>query len=134
MPTPRNSHALIHVDGKLAAIGGSASAGYTGANEVYDPATNSWATKAPTGSRNGLRGDRVRPDQLIVVGGLNNSGTLLNVADLYDLPSNTWQALPAAPTKKRYHAAVSPVEGVLVCAGGITELSIGSAENEVYSI
>lgn len=134
MPTPRNNYALIHVDEKLAAIGGNASSGYTGANEVYDPATDSWATKASTVARNGLRGDRVRPNQLIVVGGLSTSNPLLDRADLYDLPSNTWQTLPSAPTKKRYHAAVSPVEGVLVCAGGFTELSSGSAENEVYSM
>ncbi len=46
MPTARQSFASTAVNGIIYAIGGLNSNGTLTVNEAYDPATNSWSTKA----------------------------------------------------------------------------------------
>src|SRR2546430_15083113 len=94
MPTARHRLAVGVVNGILYAVGGSVNVGnpVLATVEAYDPATNSWTTKAsmPT-ARNDLA---VSADNgiLYALGGTGSGGfrDARATAEAYDPPTNTW--------------------------------------------
>jgi hypothetical protein len=83
----------VLVAGGLVGISANGVASYTGAAELYNPATGQWTL---TGSMTTLRAAHTAAllanGQVLVAGGLNSSGTTLASAELYDPSSGTWQA------------------------------------------
>ncbi len=99
MPTPRASFATAVYNNKIYCIGGTTGAkegqyAASGVNEVYDPATDTWATKSamPT-PRVGVTASVV-DDKIYLFGGNSNA------TEVYDPEKDTWAtkaAMPVAP-------------------------------------
>ena len=120
MPTERHQMAAGAIDGKLYVVGGWNThwRSEMGINklEVYDPATDTWSTKAnmPT-SRDGPAAAAI-DGKLYVVGGWN--GTDFTPAlEVYDPATNTWSTKANMPTPRINPAAVA-IDGKLYVVGG----------------
>jgi len=107
MPMPRVRFAIAAYQGKIYCIGGTT--GYssdtgqarTGANEVYDPATDTWETKAamPT-VRSGVQANVVN-NKIYLIGGYPNGA--LN--EVYDPATNTWETKTPLPNGTSSYAS-----------------------------
>ena len=137
MPTSREGLAAAAIDGKLYVVGGWNDTDFPkvpwrSTLEVYDPATNTWSTKAnmPT--------PRINPaavaidGKLYVVGGRNVDGyaTGLDVLEVYDPVTDTWSTKANMPTGRHGLAAV-PIFGWLYAVGGQNSQGL-SKKLEVY--
>lgn len=112
LPTPREHLAVVADGRRLYAIGGRALGLETddlaSANEVYDPATNAWATARPLPvPRGGLSGV-FTGDAVVVLGG-ERGKDLFADANRYDPAADAWTALPPMPTAR--HGLASAVVG-----------------------
>jgi N-acetylneuraminic acid mutarotase len=98
MPTPRTSFAVAAFQNKIYVIGGTNGSTHNGEyplscsiNEVYDPATDTWSTKAsmPT-NRSEINAEAVN-GKIYVMGG-RTAGPLstTNITELYDPISDSW--------------------------------------------
>jgi N-acetylneuraminic acid mutarotase len=123
MPTARWGFSTGVVDGKIYAIGG-ALAGVSGANsglstvEEYDPATDTWTTKAhmPT-ARFGLAAGVV-DGRIYAFGGARNCHVpAFSTVEEYDPATDTWTAKADIPTARLYFSA-SAVGGRIYAFGG----------------
>jgi hypothetical protein len=94
MPTARYNFAIAVCQNKIYCIGGCTKATDEGqtattANEVYDPATNTWETKAPMPTTRFSLGATVVGSKIYLLGGyLNHTGLTLN--EVYDPIKNSW--------------------------------------------
>jgi hypothetical protein len=91
MPTARRSLGLAVVDGKIYAIGGVGKDGKVGTNEMYDPATDNWTTKAPMPTSRSGFGIVVWNNLIYVMGGGSS------LTDVYDPVSDFWFTRAPAP-------------------------------------
>ncbi len=67
--------------------------------EAYDPATNTWSTRAPMPTARTLLAAATGPDGLTYVfGGLPAGPGVLNTVEAYDPVTNTWRTVPSMPT------------------------------------
>ena len=126
MPTPRTGLAAGVVNGILYAVGGNDGVSFLGTVEAYDPATNTWTTKAsmPT-VRTGLATGVVN-GILYAVGG--NDGSFLATVEAYDPATNTWTTKDSMPTA-RTGLAAGVVNGILYAVGGNDGMSfLGTVE------
>ena len=122
-PTARN-HALAGViGGKLYVTGGRAP-GHEGedasnvvATEVYDPATDAWATLAPLPTPRSGGASAVLDGKLYVLGG-GLPGTEVNaVVERYDPAADRWERLGDMPSPVTGHRALA-VGGSIYVIGG----------------
>ena len=109
MPTARAGFAIAVHDNKVYCIGGiagySQQGGYAviGTNEVYDPTTNTWATKAPMPNASGWITANIVNGKIYVTGGIPN-GTLTQV---YDPAIDTWTTKASSPVEvSSYSSAI----------------------------
>jgi len=93
MPTARAGVQANVVDGKIYVIGGS-SGEPVNVNEVYNPLTDTWAAKAPIPTPVSYSASAVVDGKIYVIGGLapvaNSSQTYVNLNQIYDPKTNTW--------------------------------------------
>jgi len=148
IPTPRWYTVHAAVDGKLYVMGGWATNGGdqppVGNNEVYDPATNSWATKAPMPVP--LRGAACAAigDKMYVAGGsrgLRDDGDYTGTLQIYDVAGDSWTVGPPMPTARDLVTGFA-AEGTFHVMGGATyapdpvdpnkTITINMWEHEVY--
>jgi len=125
MPTPRTFLCACAVDGKIYAFGG-VTAGVPGADrnpsalEVYDPALNTWETKASMQTPRGLASACVANGKIYVMGGVigstHNPG--LSTVEVYDPATNAWAPRAAMPTGRSLPAASEVGGRVYVIGGG----------------
>ena len=105
MPTPRMCFAIAAVEGKIYCIGGRSiagdkSGGYTSANEMYNPVTNSWENKAPMPAANGWIRAKAIDDKIYIMD-IVNYGVLPASYNVYDPTSDTWnRSVPSTPAEK----------------------------------
>src|SRR5204863_10219708 len=98
--------------------------------EVYDPSSNSWATKAsmPVSCAGlaavGLNG------KLYVLGGANSANTALQTLQVYDPVSNFWTILSPMPTGRQGLGAVA-VDDLIFAINGQTSSGVTNLV-EVY--
>jgi N-acetylneuraminic acid mutarotase len=146
MPTPRNHHGIVEVDGKLYAIGGRVGSCFSGGwssnvwmNEEYDIATNTWRTRAPMPTARSGIGVVAVNGQIHVLGGegwVDDFGGVFRAHEVFDPKSNTWSRAARMITPRHGFAAagVGPliyaVSGVNN-AGGAGTLSVVSV-NEIF--
>jgi len=96
--------------------------------EVYDPATNTWTTKAPMpAAQNGPGG--VVSGKLYVAGGVNASGTLVNTLRVYDPVTDQWNVATPTASTARIGNGVGNLDGILYSVSG--QLASGTILNSV---
>lgn len=126
IPTARFGAASGVINGKLYVAGGCCLTfgfPFTRFNvlEVYDPITNSWATKSPMPHAVYAAAAGVINGRLFVVGGQADptNGNVISDLQIYDPASDTWTT--GAPLPEPIAAAnAGVVNGKLYLAGGIT--------------
>ena len=114
MPTPRSDLSANLIDGKIYLIGGkeysSASPYYlqSDVNEVYDPATNTWTTKAPMPTAVYGYASTVISGKIYIIGGSESPGTVfVNSNQVYDPQNDTWSLAANLPSVATYGAAAA---------------------------
>ncbi len=113
MPTPRYHFGIATYNNKIYCISGTTGLWVmgvtpesgvdpvTGANEVYDPQTNSWETKAPLPSPRERMATTIVDGKIYVIGGgtilgpltVNGTGSI----DIYDPATDTWSTGANSP-------------------------------------
>lgn len=135
MPTAREELAVRAVGGILYAMGGYALLGREGANqtlvpvnvvEAYDPATNTWSTKAPMLGAYAGAAAVVNRGMIYVMGGVDARNAYSNAVEAYDPAKNGWTAKAPMPTA-RYDLAAANAGGTLYAVGGWGAAGVTSA-------
>jgi N-acetylneuraminic acid mutarotase len=142
MPTPRSGCAVASYQGKIYAIGGTVGittdlvSEFTGAVEVYDPATDTWETKTsmPT-PRADLRASVVN-GKIYLIGGKERWGEEplyheLDVNEVYDPANDSWTTASPMPVPTFGYAS-AVVNGKIYVVGGARQLRTGF--NDLTSI
>jgi N-acetylneuraminic acid mutarotase len=110
MPTPRTGFGVATCDNKIYVMGGvelgfqfplyySSDISYSSVNEVYDPSTNTWATKAsmPIGTSS-MQANTVNGKIYVIGGSIVTAGTppytwatpTVNFTEIYDPVTDSW--------------------------------------------
>ena len=124
MPTPRQSLGAATVNGRIYAIGGQQTDlpwNYTetnalSTNEEYDPATDSWTTKAPMPTARYGPAVASLAGVVHAIGGYAQ-GTLLGTNEEFDPAANAWAGRQAMPTP-RFWAGAAIWSGKVFVVGG----------------
>ena len=119
----RNHCAGGSIGGRFYVVGGRSGAGSDVALEVYDPAANSWTTRAPMPTGRSGIGAGVVNNRLYGFGG--EIPALHNEVESYDPASNTWQQHPAMPTPK-HGIWASVIGNTVFLPGGATAQGLGA--------
>jgi N-acetylneuraminic acid mutarotase len=131
-PVPITLHHVqcVVTQGKLwlvaAWMGGYPQEKNVNATYVYDPATNSWATKSalPVERRRGSAAAMLSPDGTKIyvshgtTGGHETFATSLPYLDEYEIATDTWTALSSNAPNPRDHTGGAMVNGLICVAGG----------------
>jgi hypothetical protein len=124
MPTPRYRFAIAACQNKIYCIGGitnwvSGQISYTGANEVYDPATDTWETKTAMPTAASAQAHVVGSIIYLIGGG---SGETLNQA--YDPATDSWTMRTAVPSAL----------GVQAPPNELSTLVSATVDNQIYAM
>ena len=137
--TPRLYHtATLLPDGRVLVTGGTDSEyGGSGAGlrpRVYDSSTGTWSPTGPmTVARRNHTATLLSTGQVLVTGGSDASGRLLNSAEVYDATMGTWSPVGSMAVPRASHAATRLPSGkVLVAGGGSSDWS-SSASAELFN-
>jgi N-acetylneuraminic acid mutarotase len=120
MPTARSELGVATVAGKIYAIGGYNpifQGGYLNVNEVYDPSTNSWSTKAPMATRRAYFAAAAAENGKIYAIGGTIGVSILKFVEVYDPVSNTWSTVPALPGAREGLAAAVYLNDIYAIGG-----------------
>jgi N-acetylneuraminic acid mutarotase len=104
----------------LYAVGGD-NHGHLNTVEAYDPATNTWTTKAATPTARTALAAGVLGGRLYALGGYERR-IILNKTRAYTPATNTWIGKPSMPTA-RYSLAAVAVGRILYAIGGCCDSS-----------
>jgi hypothetical protein len=124
MPTARAGLSTAAVNGIVYAMGGYIPDGTPDVHypdfavvEAYDPATDTWTTKAPMPTpRFGLSTSVVN-GIIYAIGGANNLNGWVGTVEAYDPATDTWTTKASMPTP-RYELSTSVVNGVIYAFAG----------------
>ncbi len=114
MPTARMGFAITVYQNKIYVIGGetdwSSSKGcyiQTNVNEVYDPATDSWETKAPMPAPRSQMTASTVDDKIYVIGGIVDplNGEITHLNGVYDPQTDKWTTKAEVPGRFYSHGA-----------------------------
>ena len=131
MPTARYLLSTSEVNGVIYAIGGTFDTSISGSAlakvEAYDPASNTWTTKAsmPT-ARWGLATEVVN-GVIYAMGGYDSSNNSVGTVEAYDPVSDTWTTKTSMPTARDLLGA-SMANGVIYAVGGYNGTFLGTVE------
>jgi len=136
MATRRNGLGVGVINGVLYAVGGgtvvSGSQGHCiNTLEAYDPATDTWTTKAPMPTARCGVGVGVIDGVLYAVGGYPDLGAELTTVEAYDPATDSWTTMDAMPTA-RYSPGVAVVDQVLYAIDGSSGSGNKVHVNEAY--
>lgn len=124
MPTNRSGTGGEVIHGEFYVVGGAfnsdARIGVTNVLEVYDPATNTWTTKAPMPQARAEMATGVIDGKLYVAGGYVACGPCLatNTLQIYDPVTNSWTIGPPMPVPAS-HTNGEVINGKFYVAGGL---------------
>lgn len=141
MPTRRLAHNLVASGGRLYAIGGATTPvdlpldTVSNVVEEFDPATQSWRTRAPMPTARALAAAVELDGRIVVAGGDAVRGYTsfdpVTAVESYDPATDTWTALPPLPrARARVHAFV--FQGRLYVGGDEVHLTGTTDELDVY--
>lgn len=137
MPTARAGLATGVIGGKLYAAGGfqycAGPCPIYNTLEVYDPATNTWTTKAPMPTARAQMGGSVINGELHLVGGTTNGGAsgALATLEIYDPSADAWTTNAPMPTP-RYALGAGEMNGILYAVSGNVTGEVGVNTVEAY--
>ena len=108
------------IGNELYCAGGMQSSGAVADGYVYDPLSNSWSPIAPMFVPLGSSYYTAANGLLLVEGGFDGAGNIVNQGEAYDPTTNSWMPLPNLPTQitRGGHACG------LYQTGGITQFSV----------
>jgi N-acetylneuraminic acid mutarotase len=131
VPTARTNHMVASVNNKIYVIGGyHPSVGTFNTVEEYNPATNTWATKASMPTKRSDAGIAVVNGKIYVMGGTSNFSTSVAVNEVYDPATNTWTT-KAPMLSARMFLAGAVVNNKIYAIGGV-KTSAAVNTNEEY--
>ena len=127
MPTPRSGCAVTVCENKIYVIGGQTAigtaSGYTNATEVYDPATNTWVTKAPIPILEAGFSANVVDGKIYLIYG--------NLTEVYDPATDSWTTKAPIPTAAyAYSSAV--VDNKIYVITGSDFADTGPGLTQIY--
>lgn len=141
MPTARQNFALVAAGGKLYAIGGCTSddglecVGFTGVNEEYDPAADSWTVRAPMPTARAQLMGAGAGDKIYVIGGTHDPvwfAAVLGTNEEYDPAADSWTVRAPMPTARRAAGVTSFGGKIYVMGGSLTDFVYTLTQNEAY--
>ncbi len=122
MPTPRWNHVSGTINGTIYVAGGTNTCSTPPAPistfEAYNPATDTWTSKAPMPAAMSGAASGVVNGILYVAGGWGSSGPSATLL-AYNPSTDTWTTKAPMPSV-RYGAAAGVINGILYVAGGTT--------------
>jgi hypothetical protein len=126
MPTARAGAAAAEINGKLYVVGGTINgASTTSVLEEYDPATDTWTSKAPMPTPRWLFTGAGVNGLLYAIGGDPGNGSPQTaVNEVYDPVTDTWATDAPMPTA-RYGMATGVINGTVYVIGGATGFGNG---------
>jgi N-acetylneuraminic acid mutarotase len=120
MPTARSGLGVAVVDGKIHAIGGYLDqisfSGHLGTNEMYDPATDTWATRESMPTARNRFGIAVVQNKIYVIGGETDDG-YTGANEVYDPATDNWETRTPMPTV-RADLSANVVDGKIYLISG----------------
>lgn len=123
MPTARYILAGAAIDGKLYAVGGSDPAGIHqfvtfSTLEAYDPATDTWTTKASMPTARQVLAAAATGGKLYAIGGFSyQDGHFESTTESYDPATDTWESKTSMPTA-RGELGADVIDGKIYAIGG----------------
>lgn len=143
MPTPRSCLRANVANGKIYLIGGNDpnvhfEPGASTHNEVYDPATDSWTTKAPLLTAASNYASAVFGDKIYVIGGLiggPSEGLRFDLNQVYNTKNDSWSY--GAPLSQGYGGVTGGVTAGFMAPKRIYvfgEMKDGFGEDSYYSV
>jgi F0F1-type ATP synthase membrane subunit c/vacuolar-type H+-ATPase subunit K len=145
-PNPRTSFAIAACENKIYVIGGytnwsSSKGAYleTNMTEVYDPATDSWGTKASMPTARGQMTASAVDGKIYVIGGIEDplNGRISNLNEVYDPATNTWTTKLPIPYGVYSHCSAAMDNKIYVISGQSDDRgqsgSLGGPLNQIYN-
>lgn len=117
LPAPRHHMPLIAVNDTVYAIGGLGPQGPVSTLWLYDRARDRWAERAPQLRTRGASAAAAIGSNLIVVGGFDDTRSLVAPVSIYDPGTDSWRDGAPLPTP-RDHLGAAVVNGLLFAIGG----------------
>jgi hypothetical protein len=131
MPTPRATAGIAVYQNKMYAIGGSSGwtqetgSIYSGANEVYDPSTDTWETKEPMPTNRSVGAS-------VVYGKIHLIGP--DSHDVYDIATDSWTTGKVMPFSYPAWTVSSTVFDDKIYLLGGNETQIYDAKSDTWSL
>jgi N-acetylneuraminic acid mutarotase len=129
MPTARNHLGAAALNGKIYAIGGRLTAafsivmpGQTDAVQEYDPAADSWATKAPMPTPRSGGAVAVLNNRIYAAGGEVQTYQFVaafRAFEAYDPAADTWAQLPYMPSPRHSFAMAAVGNRIHIVSGDV---------------
>jgi N-acetylneuraminic acid mutarotase len=141
MPTHRQGFAIAAYPNKIYVIGGWNSTNPNtgiaitlGTNEMYDPATDTWTTKASMPTPTADMEANVVDDKIYVISGLTDIAkpTLSSSNWVYDPSSNSWSPAAPIPTAVFDYASAVVNNKIYIEGGGLSGSPYYSNLNQIY--
>ncbi len=129
MNTERRNHtATLLLNGQVLVAGGWndwTSPDVLNSAELYNPATGTFTvTGSMTSGHDHHTATLLRNGQVLVAGGINNSGTAITVTELYDPATGIWSVTGGTNTPHDLHTATLLPNGKVLVAGGESSGSV----------
>lgn len=142
MPTPRIDFAIAVYENKIYVIGGEINLPrgngeweICSTNEVYDPATDTWETKASMSTPRSALAASVVDGKIYLMGGYQFTrsypGYNTTMNEVYDPETDTWTTKPSLP-RGVTHTVSTAIGDKIYLIGGATFGSDWSDLNQVY--
>jgi N-acetylneuraminic acid mutarotase len=141
MPTPRMWVGIAVVENKIYVIGGDSGnwevgIAPTNVNEVYDPATDTWETRASMPTKRMAVSANVVDGKIYVIGGGQRApNTNFDLNEVYDTETDTWATKTPIPTGVEHHTSTVVDNKIYVIGGavGVTLNQIYDTETDTWS-
>jgi N-acetylneuraminic acid mutarotase len=108
------------IDGKFYLAGGQTRVAINKALDVYNPATNTWTTKAPMPEPRSHMASTVINGRLFVASGIVDGAGKVATALAYNPNTNSWATKASMPTA-RAAAAGTAANGLFFVIGGLDQ-------------
>lgn len=135
IPTGRGDSVFGVVDSKIYVISGwTSSSTLTSANEMYDPATNTWTTKAPIPIAVKGAAATVIGGKIYVAGGQSAANQFEGALQIYDPVADTWSSGAAMTTPRNNVCGYTETNGdqKFHVLGGSKQGNANPGTHEVY--